>query len=227
MPEVHYMNRLWKMEIGEVERRRICAPFASDAGLYLSYLDLNFQDILVDFGCGSGEFLSSAAEKVGFAIGIDKDPHEILITRSKIMGRRNASAIQGDFLELDLSDQYFTKAYARRSLHYLNNEEKCEFFEKISPSLDEEALFLIEDYILEFDSFYIPEKMHEILLEAEGYYGCFWDAIREDFLHCLKYEQLDGIESWREALRRGGFEIVKNWQLTGFYGVILAKKTLL
>lgn len=190
----------------------------------LGHLSLTSEDVFIDLGCGKGDILGEAARIVKHAIGLDISAPQIELAREATRGFDNVSFIESPFLEAQLERTDITKAVGRKSLHHLTDPEKAQFFKLLGSHFRPGGLFIIEDGIFDFKKEEIAAKWPGIIPEAEAYYGENWEAIREDFRACLFEEYTTGADAWMHALVQGGFEIVNHWQVTSFYGGILARK---
>jgi cyclopropane fatty-acyl-phospholipid synthase-like methyltransferase len=190
----------------------------------LKSLKLTLQDTIIDFGCGSGEFLYCASSIAKKVVGVELSPHQIILAKEQCKSRSNIDLIHADFLNCELGSDKYTKGFARKSLHHLDDAQKKQFFEKISDHFDARSLLLVEDGIFTFKRASLNKRMPTILDEAAGYYGPRWKIIRKDFIECLNDEFPTGFDVWKSSLKRGGFSIIKRWQITSFYGGILARK---
>jgi SAM-dependent methyltransferase len=199
--------------------------FAStDGEAFLRPLELNHSDTYIDFGCGQGVALAVATRTVTLAVGVDQSEHQIELANTSLQNVNNVQLINNTMLDCNLSGIQFTKASARKSLHHLTDREKSQFFRKIGPRFPPGALFLIEDGIFQFERADLPRHLPAILEEAATYYGEKWPQIKRDFIHTLEHEFPTSLKAWTKALEDGGFEVVKHWSRSSFYGAILAQK---
>ncbi len=191
---------------------------------YLTPLDLNSEDQLVDFGCGSGGVLLFASEVVGRALGIDGSPDQVKLARDALSGRPNVEIRQGDFLSCPLDGYSFSKAGMRKALHHLTDPQKETFFGRVAPFFRHGALFLVEDAIFDFPVSELRRRMPQVTREAEKYYGERWDKIRRDFLGTITDEFPTGIDHLSACLGKAGFRVVSTRFRTCFFARVLAER---
>jgi len=74
-------------------------------------LDLQPDDVLLDVGCGSGDFLAERAAHVGKVVGLDISDIEVRLARRKLHDRieaGTADVVHGDAAALPFADGEFT-----------------------------------------------------------------------------------------------------------------------
>ncbi|MBF0298997.1 MAG: hypothetical protein HQK51_09780 [Oligoflexia bacterium] len=212
---------------------------------YLSTLKLNIYDFFIDFAFNKNNYLSYASSKVNFAIGIYDSQDESEKQFSDFFEYRNGLLIQSKLqnfnknilissLENSVYSKYFknlstiafNKCSAKKSLHNLTDEQKQTFLTAIYPLLAHNALFVIEDYIFDFDKEHLDENMNFIINDAKKYYGEEkFNIIKKEFLSLLKDKFPTSINKWISIFNNSGYEIIFHKQYTCFYGKILVKKT--
>ena len=191
---------------------------------YLKHLNLNKEDVLVDFGCGNGVLLEIAAPQVKSALGVDGSCEQIGESKERLKEFSNISLQNTNFIECRLEGYKFTKGSARKALHHLTDEEKPEFFKKISPHFEKGSLFVIEDAIFDFHKGDIESNKERIYKEAESFYGERWKEIEKAFKVMMAEEFPTDIFTWEKSLNQGGFKVIKHIKKTCFLGVLLAGK---
>jgi len=197
---------------------------AEDAERYLRLLGLREGDVFVDFGCGRGDMLALAAAKVRTAVGVDVSPQQIALARERLRGIGNVEFVEASFEGFDAAGRRFTKGFARKALHHLDDEGKAAFFRRLGSVFEAGGLFLLEDAVYSFDRKELDARMPELLKELEAYFGERWAAKKDDVLHMLRHEFPTGHNAWAAALEAGGFQVVERWQTTGFLGGFLARR---
>lgn len=189
-------------------------------------LRLNKKDILVDFGCGNGDFLKYVCKKIKYGVGVDTSVFQIKNAKRKFKNIKNTDFVKSDFLSFE-TDLIFTKGFARKSLHHLNHFEKKKFFKKISKFFKKGSLFLLFDGIFfDFTRREITKNWKKLIDECKSYYADEWESKKKDVIYCFKKEYPEGITEWESAAKEGGFKIVKTGRKSSFYGYILFKKVL-
>lgn len=214
----------WKKEDYVDRYNNIYGMVSDEVAVYLSHLKMNEKDSLVDFGCGDGTILVSAAGMVRQAMGVDCSVRQVELAKENSRNIPNVKIINGSFLGCDLTGYNFTKGCARKALHHLTDDEKSVFFSRISANFVPGSLFLIEDGIFDFDRSELEKKFPQIMEEAGPFYGERWELIKKDFIITLREEFPTGRKEWEKALSAGGFKVIERWQKTSFYGGLLAMK---
>lgn len=192
---------------------------------YIGLLGLNPGDVLVDIGCGNGEFLLHASKAVKKAVGIDESAPQIELARQKLKGVKNVELINSGFQDCRFGKNLFTRGFARKTLHHLTDDEKEIFFKKLSASFAKNGILLIEDMIFDFDKSMVNDNRGRILTEALEYYGEKWEEMESAFWHTVCEEYPTGFNSWKKALESAGFKIARSARKNCFYGIISAEKT--
>ncbi len=78
---------------------------------------------VLDVGCGDGLLLERLSPYCGQVTGIDADPNAARRARERLDGVKNASVIEGDFLETDFSAGTFDAVIFAASLHHMEEEK--------------------------------------------------------------------------------------------------------
>lgn len=191
---------------------------------YLSLLELKPEDIFVDFGCGNGELLRRAAPRVARAVGLDVSREQARAAREAAREFANVEILNSRFQNCLLPDLQFTKGSARKALHHLEEDEKPQFFRRISRNFAPGALFLLEDAVFDFPKAELQTRWPKILQEAAVFYGPRWKGMEEMFENTLCREFAEDFDTWSAALAAGGFKVIKREQKTSFYASLLARK---
>lgn len=190
---------------------------------YIKLLDLKVDDILIDFGCGNGDFLIACSDLVKVGVGIDSSLHQIKEFK-KYKSKSNIRIIHDSFQKTSLKDVKYTKAFAGASLHHLTDQEKFNFFNKIKENFSNNALFLLHDVIFEFPENELKDRKELLIKEAEKYYGNNWEAKNKDVLNTWFNEYPSDYKTWKNIFKISGFRVIKYIKTTSFLGKILAKK---
>jgi SAM-dependent methyltransferase len=193
-------------------------------GRHIANLCLGPQDVLADFGCGSGELLAAASPLVKAATGIDVSPPQVERARQRLKGLDNVQVILSPFLEWNPQGMTYSRGSARKALHHLTDDEKFRFFVNAGLHFQPGSLFVVEDVLFAFEKEEQNEMMPRVEMEARDFYGPRWEKARDIFLHTLFQEFPTGKRVMEEAMRGGGFQPVEWKPVTCFYGILTARK---
>jgi SAM-dependent methyltransferase len=97
----------------------------------------NFNDIILDMGCGPGKQIVELSRNIKLGIGIDISEGMIVqsIENASNENRKNAEFFIGTFDEpetnVDLKEKHITKIIMNYALHHLNLQEKKKVIEKL------------------------------------------------------------------------------------------------
>lgn len=202
------------------------ATSAEEFAAYLDILEVNAEDSLIDFGCGDGAFLELAAAKAQKVYGLDISELQTQTAARRLKNRANSEIILSPFVEFLPEGRHFTKAFSRKALHHLTDEEKQRFLLNIAPAFVKGAKFFIEDGI--FFNFagreQIEENWTQLLKEAADYYGAAWEAKSHDIINSFRCEFPTGAAYWEKCFNEAGFTVVAKQPKCSFYGSIMAVK---
>lgn len=199
---------------------------------YLKLLDINSQDVLLDLGCGNGDFLETASPYVKKAIGVDISPLQVSLAQKRLKPFANASVICSDFVGCAQALQRqcrgippITAVFSRKSLHHLTDPEKRGMLQSLAPLLAAGAKLYIEDGVFfSFEREHIQENLPKLLEECARYYGEAWELKRGDLLNSFLNEHPTGVGFWTRELEAIGFKVTGLYPRSSFYGGISAKK---
>lgn len=197
---------------------------AADAERYLRLLALDEGDAFVDFGCGRGDMLALAAPRVNSALGLDVSPQQLALARERLRGFDNVQLEESSFEAFRPGGRRFTKGFARKALHHLDDGGKTEFFRRVGPAFEAGGVFLLEDAVYDFDRGELESRMPGLLKEMEAYFGAQWAEKKDDVLHMLRHEFPTGYNAWTAALEAGGFRVVERRQKTSFIAMVFARR---
>lgn len=218
------MDQDWK-EKNFVERyNALYGPAGADFAAAAELLALCPGDFLADFGCGDGAFLEYAARLGLKAAGVDASLHQVQKAREKLRSNAKIEIVNSAFLDFDPGMRVFTKGFSRKALHHLDNAQKAVFFKNIGPAFGPGSLFLLEDGIFDFPRAELENRWAGLMIEAEKYYGAYWQAKRADVEYCFRSEFPAGAKEWAAAMAAGGFRPLRRVKKCSFYGSILAVK---
>ncbi len=219
------MQENWSDQAYAAHYNRLYATPAQEFQACLERLELSGQDSLVDFGCGNGDFLALAADRVGSAVGVDLSGPQLEEARRKLQGRPRVEVVQSSFLDFDPGPRRFTKGFSRKALHHLTDAEKERFLQRIGPAFKAGALFLLEDgMFFGFEREELDQRWETLVAEAAAYYGDTWEAKKTDILHSFREEFPTGAGRWERMFQAAGFEVIERLPRCSFYGTLLAIK---
>lgn len=220
------IKNIWESEKYAKRYNTIYSDSKNEFYEALKILKLNKKDRFADFGCGNGDFLKLVFRKVNYAVGIDISDAQLNQAFNKFKDVKKVKLFKSDFLSFK-STELFSKGFARKSLHHLNDIQKAKFFKNISEFFAKDSLFLIYDGIFfDFQRKELKKNWKKLISDCEIYYGKDWEKKREDVVFCFKKEYPTGIKDWEKAAKKGGFKIIKFGRKSSFYGWILLKKVL-
>jgi SAM-dependent methyltransferase len=189
------------------------------------YLNIGKGDILIDFGCGNGQFLESCSDRISLGIGVDCSLDQVLSAKKRLEFHPHIKVLRSSFLDFKSDGLKFTRGFSRKALHHLDDMEKIVFFKNIGKDFVEGSFFLIEDGIFfNFERDELDLHWNELIREASEYYGSSWEKKQKDVEDCFRFEFPTGINAWNSALTEAGFAIIETRRYSNFYGSILAQK---
>lgn len=205
---------------------KLFATPVQEFGACIEMLDLKADDSLIDFGCGNGDFLLLASEKVKSAVGVDISAAQVEEAKKKLTGRHGTEVLHSTFLDFAPEERTFTKGFSRKALHHLTDPEKEQFILKMAPAFKPGALFLLEDGMYEsFRRADLEKNWDKLMADAAAFYGASWEAKKKDLVHSFKEEFAPGTEEWVRIFEKAGFSIEKRLPKNSFYGTLLARKS--
>ena len=198
---------------------------------YLKLLEIGPEDVILDLGCGNGDFLEIAAPAVKRAAGVDISPLQVSLANERLKQFPHAAAVCSDFVgcaaalrqQSDLPP--VTAVFSRKALHHLTDAEKHDMLQSLAPLIAPGARLYIEDGIFfNFEREHIRENLDNLLEECARYYGEAWEQKRGDLLNSFLNEHPTGAGFWTRELEAIGFKVTELRPRSSFYGGILAKK---
>lgn len=97
----------------------------------LRMLDLKENELLLDLGCGRGEFLFNAASYCKKVIGVDYSEDALCISREVLSGLGNASVVKGDCRRVPFKNNSFDKVVCGDVVEHLSFDAGVNLFEEI------------------------------------------------------------------------------------------------
>ncbi|MFH1729318.1 MAG: hypothetical protein ABIA04_12995 [Pseudomonadota bacterium] len=219
------LSGIWKYNKNIIKNNDLYLFNQNRVDRCIEKLSLNSNDTFVQLGIVDGEIIYSASQKVKKAYSYENDSDAISWAKIKIAGLNNAEIINENPLECNLRKLTVNKAYSYATISRLDKAGKVEFFKKIAKHFSQYALLLIEDFILNDEtSDTFTYNKSTICAQASEYYGAFWEYIKEDFLSKLETGHPASLSDWKAALSEGGFWVTNHWQMSSFFGGIVAMK---
>lgn len=151
--------------------------------IVLEQLNLNNKDILLDIGCGTGNFIINASKICKQVIGIDIS--KLSLEKAKVKVRKenvkNIILTLGSFENpsetIELSSYNITKITTIYSMHHLPDDLKKECIKTLSKLITKPGRIIIGDIIFFED----PEK------HKDKYEEVFYDDHETDFPSKIEY----------------------------------------
>lgn len=181
-------------------------------------------DRVVDFGCGNGDFLDAALRTAASAVGVDQAGSRLAVAALRFKGDSRLKLAKASLLGFDPAGETFTKGFSRKALHRLTDREKGLFFAKTGKIFAPGALFLVEDFIFDFERPDLDRNWPGLMKDCAAYYGASWERRKKEMIFCFRKEYPAGIKAWTSALAAGGFKVIRRSRRSSFYGSLLAEK---
>jgi len=181
-------------------------------------------DSVIDFGCGNGDFLAAALKTAGSAVGVDPAGSRLAAAALRFKGETRVRLVNSSLLGFEPGSETFTKGFSRRALHVLTDREKTLFFSGTGKSFAPKALFLVEDFIFDFERIDLDRNWPGLMKDCAAYYGASWERRKKETVFCFRKEYPAGIKAWTSALAAGGFKVIQRGRRSSFYGFLLAEK---
>lgn len=82
---------------------------------------INKDSVILEQGCGTGEFMGCLAKSGALITAIDLSPHLLRVAEKKLAGRKNVELKIGDMEKLDnIPDDYFSNIVGNSVLHHVD-----------------------------------------------------------------------------------------------------------
>lgn len=96
----------------------------------LKKLPISLQECTVlDAGCGTGNYLCSLAEHVGFIQGIDLNEKMLEVSAKKCVNKKNISFEKGSILNFPYKNETFDAIIINQVLHHLEDEQTIKTYD--------------------------------------------------------------------------------------------------
>ena len=176
----------------------------------LKMLELRKEDLLLDIGCGRGEFLLNAAPHCKKAIGIDYSRDAVQISMEMVSETANAEALFSDCKHIPLRDNSFEKVVCGDVVEHLSFESGVKLFKEIHRVLKPGGLAIIHTspnsifikFVLPLGKFLLrlinkeaEKKIGEKLHKAESVHVCI-----HNFFSLKKLLKMAGVTDARVVI---------------------------
>jgi len=181
-------------------------------------------DRVADFGCGNGDFLDAALKTAGSALGVDPSRSRLERAALRFKGDTRVKLVNSPLPDFEPGPGTFTKGFSRRAMHGLTDREKTLFFSGTGRMFAPKSLFLLEEFIFDFERIDLDRNWTGLMKDCAAHYGASWERRKDETIFCFKKEYPAGIKAWTSALAAGGFRVVQRVRRSSFYGSLLAEK---
>ncbi len=96
----------------EMYDRRYAEEQAAKVEAALRHVDLGEKGPVLDAGCGTGLFLSQAAGKAGFIVGLDVSKRSLLVAKKRARAFSNVYLVLGDVDNMPFRGRTFSHVFA-------------------------------------------------------------------------------------------------------------------
>lgn len=175
---------------------------------------LSENDIVVDFGTGTGSFSVAVADHCSRVVGIDISSPMIDIARKKVAsnGIQNIDLVEEGWLSYDHEGAQASVVFSKNTLHHLPNFWKIEALKTVRETLEPGGIFRLRDLVYSFD----PMDSHTVI--ESWLDGMESTPFTMDELHRHFREEYSTYGFILEAmLEETGFEILDATYRDGFY----------
>lgn len=100
------------------------------------------QQVVLDAGCGTGNYLGALSDLIGFGYGIEIDEAMLEEAKKKLRHRPNISLDRGDLTRLPYEANFFDGIICTQVLHHLDYENKAGMFPNVQKMLAESCRVL-------------------------------------------------------------------------------------
>ncbi|WP_428897228.1 Methyltransferase domain-containing protein [Parelusimicrobium proximum] len=191
---------------------------------YTELFELNKTDILLDIGCGTGEFLAGAAKSIESAVGLDCSAEQLTQANETLKKTKNITLLEGWVQDAHFEQGSFTKVSIKDTIRNLNNHEKGVLLHKVSHWIRPGGIIVVRDMITSF-GLHRKDERHE-LIEAEcaAYYGDKWLGMRDSFYEELYHGHPSDLSLMMHHFLFTGFNVQKIIKHTSCLCTIVAQK---
>lgn len=183
--------------------------------------------LLIDIGCGTGEFAIAAASVCPKVLAVDVSIPMLnyVSQKAKARGVSNIISVHGGFLGFTHAEGLADFIYTRNALHHLPDFWKVQALTRISGLLKPGGILILRDLVFSFDP-----------AESDSFIGRWLDAAPLNPRHGWTKAELQAhltqeysTYSWllESMLQRAGFEILRADHSTSkIFAVYVCKRSL-
>ncbi len=139
----------------------------------LKYLNVNIDDVVLDFGCGVGRLSKFIAPKVKSVVGADKSANMLQVA-IEINSKNNIRYQHFNNYPLPFDDKYFSKIFSYWVLQHIDNEELKNTFNDFHRLLKDNGYVYLFEQVRNKDSVVLGsihhqrkrEEYHELMKQA-------------------------------------------------------------
>jgi SAM-dependent methyltransferase len=209
------------VDADQVARYDEKAPFdpAAEVDLLRNH-GLSDDDIVVDFGTGTGVFPIAVAEYCDRVVGVDVSEAMLEIAREKAAaeGVENVEFVHQGMVRYDHDGPSASFVFSKNALHHLPDFWKVEALKTIGESLEPGGILRLRDLVYSFDPAAGQERIEGWLDQMES------TTFTEKELHNHFREEFSTYGFLMEPmLERTGFDILDASYRDGFYGAYTCK----
>lgn len=195
----------------------------NEAETMLRLMNPQAEDIVLEIGCGTGEFsieLSRHCKQV-VALDVSEGMLEFAREKAKSRNRSNIRFIKGSFLTFEPDEGPFDEVVTQLALHHLPDFWKFIALQRVSSMLKTGGRFYLKDVVFssetrDFDSF-ISELLQSIPEEVKD------EMTREFILHIKEeFSTFDWVI--KGLIEKAGFKIEESFYENGFMATYLCIK---
>ena len=186
----------------------------------LNQIDLKKEDIIIEIGCGTGEFSIEAAKKCKKVIAIDVSNNMLQYAKNKAINRRinNISFINSGFLSYKHKDEPVDIVVSSIALHHLPDFWKLIALRNISSMLKTKGKFYLHDVVFSFDIDNFEDAIEKWTNQTND------SKMKKSMLNHINQEfsTMDWI--MEELLQKAGFNIEYKEYKSDFFATYLCIK---
>lgn len=226
MPPDWYINELQHAGEEHVDPKQVARydeklPFdPADEIAILNEHGLSSNDIVVDFGTGTGVFPLAIADYCDHVIGVDVSEAMIEIAREKATtnGTENVTFLQDGIVRYKHEGNPASFAFSKNTLHHLPDFWKIEALKTIRETLVPGGIFRFRDLVYSFD----PAESHE---QIDTWLAGMESTLftEEELLNHFREEFSTYDFLMESILERTGFDILDASYRDGFYAAYTCK----
>ncbi|MEM1058397.1 MAG: methyltransferase domain-containing protein [Verrucomicrobiota bacterium] len=194
---------------------------AAEAGAMLDALGVRADSVLIDFGCGTGEFALHEARRCGRVIAVDVSERMLAAARRKLeqAGLANVEFHHAGFLTYAHAGSPADAIASTFALHHLPDFWKGVALERLHGMLRPGGRFYLRDVVLPEDR---PLEKIRAFIEKQAELG--GDFLREDAEGHFRDEHSTSAWVMEGLLTRAGFRLERAEQTDGVIATYLCTR---